>query len=1006
MPRRRHTLTLVPLLLLAATLPAPAARKAPGRPPGERADFIVAQDGSGDFRAIQPALDAIPKDNPSNKIILVRNGVYREKVHVAASHVSIVGEDRDATRIEYAELRKIWRETHPDDYGAAVINIADGVTDLVLANLTVRNDYGKLHDEHDHQFAIRSGANTTRISILHAKIIADGGDTLSLWNPVSGMYYHSDCDFEGWVDYVCPRGWAYITNSRFFGHNLTASIWHDGSRDLDSKFVIRRSRFDGVKDFPLGRNNRDGQFFLLDCRFSQNMADRPIYRPSAQETYLFPARYYYWNDHRDGGDYSWFADNLASADTAPYPRAVTARWTFAGRWDPEAELPAVLPFASVPRPAHEESDVTLFNPRLRWIPGRNATSHRVYFGTSNPPRFRGEQRETTFDPGPLDVATTYFWRVDSVTPGGAVQGPTWTFTTAATVRFALVGDSTVTDDSGWGRGFTARLTSRATVVNLARNGRSSKSYIDEGHWRSALAQGADVVLIQFGHNDQPGKGPERETDPATTYRANLARCVDEARAAAVFPVVVTSLTRRFFDDAGKIASDLFPYADAAKVVAAEKGAPVVDLHAASIALLNRLGPSSGETFGVHKDDGTLDRTHLSKDGSAAFGAIVAGELRKAVPALAAYIKAPDVAVGPPPAGPTPSSQQTPGLLQSRLRSIWFRCLEQADAWYGTAEAIRIADLVRLYQRKTGGWPKNIDMARALGADEVRQVEAAKADTDSTIDNAATTTQLRFLARVFAATRAERFEAAVADGLDYLLAAQYPNGGWPQFYPLRADYSRHITFNDNAMVNVMEVLRDVGAGAAPYGFVDAARRARAAAAAARGLKVMLAAQIRVNGRLTAWCAQHDEVTLEPRGARTYEHPSLSGSESVGVVSFLMSIPKPDAPIVAAVEAAVAWFRDVRIAGLRLESRPDAALPGGFDRVVVKDPAAPPLWARFYEIGTNRPIFSGRDGVIRYNLAEIEYERRANYSWYGDWPAALLERDYPAWARSLKGLGTRR
>ena len=987
------------LVLLVAVPLVPRAVERPGRPPGERADVIVAQDGSGDFRTIQQALDAVPKNNAVNTIILVRNGVYREKLFIAASHLSIVGEDRDATRIEYAELRKIWRETHPNDYGAAVINIADDVTDLVLANLTVRNDYGSLHDEHDHQFAIRSGAGTTRISILHAKILADGGDTLSLWNPASGMYYHSDCDFEGWVDYVCPRGWAYVTNSRFFGHNLTASIWHDGSKDPDSKFVIRRSRFDGVKGFPLGRNNRDGQFFLLDCRFSANMAERPIYRPSASETYLFPERYYYWNNHREGGDFTWFADNLKSADTSPYPRAVTARWTFAGRWDPEATLPAVLPFAAIPRPAHEESDVTLFNTRLRWTPGRNATAHRVSFGTSDPPRFRGEQREASFDPGPLDVATTYYWRVDSVTPGGIVRGQTWSFMTAATVRFALAGDSTVTDDSGWGRGFTARLTSRATVVNLARNGRSSKSYIDEGHWRSAVAQGADVILIQFGHNDQPGKGPERETDPSTTYRANLARYIDEARASGALPVVVTSLTRRFFDDNGTITSDLFPYVDAAKAVATEKGAPLVDLHAASIALLNRLGPSSGEAFGVRKDDGTLDRTHLSKEGSAVFGALVADALRQAVPALAEYIKPPAAAGGPPAAGPASSSQQTPGLARSRTRSVWFRCLEQPDAWYGSADAVRVADLVLLYQRKTGGWPKNIDMAQALSPSEARAVEAAKADRDSTIDNAATTTQMRFLARVYAATRADRIRLALLDGLDYLLAAQYPNGGWPQFFPLRADYSRRITFNDNAMINVMEVLREVGDGKAPFGFVDRARRARAAEAVSRGLKIILAAQIRVNGRLTAWCAQHDEVTLEPRGARTYEHPSLSGSESVGIVSFLMSVPKPDAAVVSAVEAAVAWFREVRLSGIRIESRPDAAVPGGSDRVVVKDPAAPPLWARFYEIGTSRPIFSGRDSVIRYSMAEIEYERRANYSWYGDWPAALLERSYPDWKARL-------
>jgi len=457
--------------------------------------------------------------------------------------------------------------------------------------------------------------------------------------------------------------------------------------------------------------------------------------------------------------------------------------------------------------------------------------------------------------------------------------------TSATVRFVLVGDSTVTDDIGWGRGFTARLTSRSTIVNLARNGRSSRSFIDEGHWRAAVAQGADVILIQFGHNDIPGKGPERETDPATTYRAFLA----------------PSIT------------------------------PSLDMPR---------GPVSG----------------------------TGGAIRP---------------VTPPSPAPRPIA--------------WSRCLDQPAAWYASDEAVRIADLVRLYQRTTGGWSKNTDMALPLDAAGRAAVESAKRDTDSTIDNGATTTQLRFLALVYAAARHDRLREAFLRGFDYLLAAQYPNGGWPQYFPLRADYSRHITFNDDAMVHVTEVLRDAAAGRAPYAFVDSARRARAAEAVLRGVTVILAAQIRVQGRLTAWCAQHDEVTLEPRKARTYEHPSLSGRESVGIASFLMSIPKPDAAVVAAVDAAAAWLREVKLEGLRVEDRPDPALPGGFDRVVVKDPAAPPIWARFYEIGTNRPIFSGRDSVIRYDMAEIEHERRVNYSWYGSWPAALLDTEYPAWKR---------
>jgi PelA/Pel-15E family pectate lyase len=359
--------------------------------------------------------------------------------------------------------------------------------------------------------------------------------------------------------------------------------------------------------------------------------------------------------------------------------------------------------------------------------------------------------------------------------------------------------------------------------------------------------------------------------------------------------------------------------------------------------------------------------------------LVAGGLRRAVPALAPFVS--------PPAGTQPEPRPL----------TWSQCQDQPPAWYGSAEAIRVADQVLLYQRRTGGWPKNIDMARSMTDAERREIAKASAGTDSTIDNGATTTQLRFLARVYDATRTARFRASFEAGFDALLAAQYPNGGWPQFFPLRGDYSRYITFNDDAMVRVMEVLRDSAAGTAPFGFVDAPRRARASEAVRRGIALILQAQVRVNGQPTAWCAQHDEVMLAPARARTYEHPSLSGSESVGVLRFLMSLPDPPADVAAAVEAGVAWLRHVQLSGIRVERRADDSLPGGFDRVVVKDPAAPPIWARFYEIGTNRPIFSGRDGIIRYEMAAIEHERRVNYAWYGYWPADLLARDYPEWKK---------
>jgi PelA/Pel-15E family pectate lyase len=150
-------------------------------------------------------------------------------------------------------------------------------------------------------------------------------------------------------------------------------------------------------------------------------------------------------------------------------------------------------------------------------------------------------------------------------------------------------------------------------------------------------------------------------------------------------------------------------------------------------------------------------------------------------------------------------------------------------------------------------------------------------------------------------------------------------------------------------------------------------------------------------LTGWCQQHDVSTLAPAKARTYEHPSTSGRETVGIVRYLMSIEKPDKATIAAIEGAVAWLEKVQIRGLRVERRPDPAGPGGSDVVVVDDPSAPALWARFYELGTDRPIFSGRDGVIKYKLAEIEIERRTGYSWLGPYAAGLLATDFPAWKK---------
>jgi PelA/Pel-15E family pectate lyase len=326
---------------------------------------------------------------------------------------------------------------------------------------------------------------------------------------------------------------------------------------------------------------------------------------------------------------------------------------------------------------------------------------------------------------------------------------------------------------------------------------------------------------------------------------------------------------------------------------------------------------------------------------------------------------------------------------------WKTCLTQSPAWYKTKEAVRIADNVLLYQRQSGGWPKNIDMATVLSETEKAALIKQKADDDSTIDNEATYTQEAYLARVFTTTRETRFKEAFIKGLDYLLAAQYDHGGWPQYHPRRVGYYRHITFNDGAMISVMRLLKEIGAGLPNYEFVDEVRKTRARRAVQKGIECILKCQIVVHGQLTAWCAQHDEITFAPAPARSYEKVSLSGSESVGIIRFLMGIENPDPRVVKSIEAAVAWLMRVQLNGVKVERRPDASLPKGYDLIVVHDPKATPIWARFYEIGSDRPIFCGRDGVIKNSLAEIEYERRTGYSWYGAAPARLLAEDYPRW-----------
>lgn len=346
------------------------------------------------------------------------------------------------------------------------------------------------------------------------------------------------------------------------------------------------------------------------------------------------------------------------------------------------------------------------------------------------------------------------------------------------------------------------------------------------------------------------------------------------------------------------------------------------------------------------------------------------------------------------------------IFESRpdpMRSITVLVVAMCSACFvasAPADDLRTAENILLYQRETGGWPKNYDRKQELTESQRRVVVSEKSKNDSMIDNGATHTEIRLLANAFQKTMDDRFKQAALRGIRYLLDGQYDNGGWPQQFPEPRGYGRYITFNDNAMIGVMSLLRDVADHKEAFIFVPDQLRQQCGQAVQRGVVCILKCQIHVDGRPTVWCAQHDQVTFEPRQARSYELASLSGSESVGIVRFLMQTEESSDEVIRAIEGAVAWFERSKLQGIKLVRVEDAAQPNGFDRIVVQDRTAPPMWARFYDIPTNQPIFCSRDGVPKRTLAEISHERRNGYSWLGYYAQGLLQKDLPHWQRRIE------
>jgi PelA/Pel-15E family pectate lyase len=323
--------------------------------------------------------------------------------------------------------------------------------------------------------------------------------------------------------------------------------------------------------------------------------------------------------------------------------------------------------------------------------------------------------------------------------------------------------------------------------------------------------------------------------------------------------------------------------------------------------------------------------------------------------------------------------------------------------YNQSEYLRIADNILLFQKENGGWAKNYDMRAILIQDQINAVKKGKKHDNTTFDNGATHSQISYLAEVYSRTNIDKYKEGFIKGIEYTLNAQYDNGGWPQFYPDTSGYRKYITFNDNAMIGILNLFHKIVTGNQDYGFVKGDLFDKVEIAYKLGIDCILKCQIIEDNVKTAWCQQHDHINFEPREARNFEKPSICNRESAAITKFLMQIENPSIDIIDAVESSMKWYSDSEIRGIRqewIEANEEKFIyhKTKYDKIIVKDDKAPRIWARFYELNTHVPIFCGRDGIVRYSMSEIDRDRRTGYGWYVYDPEELFTM-HPEWKKKI-------
>lgn len=269
------------------------------------------------------------------------------------------------------------------------------------------------------------------------------------------------------------------------------------------------------------------------------------------------------------------------------------------------------------------------------------------------------------------------------------------------------------------------------------------------------------------------------------------------------------------------------------------------------------------------------------------------------------------------------------------------------AWYGSDEAQQIANVVVTIQRNSGGWPKNVEMHK-LSDSQVTQ-HYNERNKQSCLDNTATTQEMRFLAKVYNKTKVTDYKVSFQKALNMIFKVEKARGGWSQYYPLSGNGSYHdyITFNDDLVTNVMKLLRDIIEGKNEFaGLVDETSLERCEESFDRALNMIINCQVDDNGTPSAWCAQHDTTTLMPVEGRPHELPSISGSESAALLSFLMTIDNPSEKLRNCITSAVEWLDAHKIPDKAVQDFTNAN--GEKDRRLI-DKSGSAVWGRFIQFG---------------------------------------------------------